>query len=742
MLKQTTIFIIFLYAHFITYAQGKLVMNGATMNATNSAYIITTDVSLTNTSTLNINNSTIKIAGDITNNSGIFDVTAGTVEMNGASPQTIPGSSFSTNKIMNLIISNNVTLAGEDSLTGVFSFGSSNKDFATGGLLTLKSTFSNTARVADITNAGTVSGNTITGNVRVERFVQPQRAWRLLTTPVVANSQTISEAWQEGQTATNTIPGFGTHITGGSIANGFDQGVNLNPSLKIYTAGAWVGVSNTNATSITNLPGYMLFVRGGRDVILSQATGANATPTVVRSTGQLKTNSQSLTVAAAGFTVIGNPYASPVNLSDIAKSMSTNIQDNFYLWDPKITGSNGVGGYVNVLWNGSSYDITPPSGGSGLNQYVQSGSAFLAKTINGTTSGTLVIKETDKSTTPAISARGVAIPGSNINTNLYTINSDGTKPLVDGILNSYASLYSNSIDQYDALKVNNFSESLSSQRDGKLYVVERRQPLNSSDTIFLNMLQMKVKSYQFEVVADNITNIALSGFLEDSYLNTSTPLNLQGTTTFDFNVINVPGSWNPNRFRVVFKQATVLPVTFSAVKAFEQNDDINVEWKVENEINIKQYDIEKSANGQQFVKVKTVIAKGNNSGTSNYNWLDETALQGNNYYRIKSVGLSGEIQYSVIVKVYMSKNKEEIVLKTNVITGNIITLEMNNMPKGTYAISITNNLGQIMFTQKIEHDAGSSSHNIQLNKNISTGIYHLNIIKPDLTSLTMKLLMQ
>src|SRR5450432_2050413 len=142
-----TLFGLMLLQCNLSFAQGKIIMNGGTMTMVNSAYLITTDVSLTNTGTLNVNNSTIKIAGSISNG-GSFDVTNGTVEMNGLSAQTIPANAFITNKIKNLIISNDVTLAGEDSLTGVLSFGAlDSKTFLTGGFLTLKSSAANTASV-------------------------------------------------------------------------------------------------------------------------------------------------------------------------------------------------------------------------------------------------------------------------------------------------------------------------------------------------------------------------------------------------------------------------------------------------------------------------------------------------------------------------------------------------------------------------------------------------------------------
>ena len=64
---------------------------------------------------------TLQVAGAISN-AGIFDVSAGTIEMNGSSLQTIPANAFTGNTIMNLIVSNDILLAGEDTLTGTLYF--------------------------------------------------------------------------------------------------------------------------------------------------------------------------------------------------------------------------------------------------------------------------------------------------------------------------------------------------------------------------------------------------------------------------------------------------------------------------------------------------------------------------------------------------------------------------------------------------------------------------------------------
>ena len=148
----------------------------------------------------------------------------------------------------------------------------------------------------------------------------------------------------------------------------------------------------------------------------------------------------------------------------------------------------------------------------------------------------------------------------------------------------------------------------------------------------------------------------LTGFLEDNYLHTSTPLNLNGSTIADFNIVNIPGSYAADRFRIVFTPALVLPLSFTSVKAYQKNKDIAVEWKVENESNLKQYDVEKSVDGNHYAIANTVAA--NNAALSNYNWLDVHPSEGNNYYRIRSTDINGKTEYSTVVKVFIGKGNK------------------------------------------------------------------------------------
>jgi hypothetical protein len=414
-------------------------------------------------------------------------------------------------------------------------------------------------------SAGTVSNT----NVTVQRYIPARRAWRFLAAPIVG-AQTINNAWQEGAGGTNGDPntGFGTHITGGLVADGFDQNAINNPSLKIYNnnnattppdQNNWAGIASTNL-AITAQRGYMLFVRGSRANDLSQLTAAVADNTILRPTGSLYIGDKATAIAATGYTVVGNPYAAPINLNNLAKGNgSTGIADNFYVWDPKMTGTYGVGAYVNISWNGGGYTIAPAPT-SPVSQYIQSGEAFFATQAVSGVAGNLIIKETDKNLTGSDNVFRVTSGSApqDLRINLLVVMNDGSTNLLDGAVSSYSSIFANGIDKFDSRKLTNLNENIGIVSNGETFIVERKQAIG--DPINLKIWQLFKQNYQIQVVAENIDANGLSAYVYDSYLKTSTPIDLNGTTTVNFTVNDDPASAASDRFTIQFAKQ---PVTVS-----------------------------------------------------------------------------------------------------------------------------------------------------------------------------------
>ncbi len=598
----------------------------------------------------------------------------------------------------------------------------------TGDLLTLKSDEFGTARVGQ-------SSGTINGKVTIERFIKAHRAWRFITAPVQpGTAPTINAAWQEGVTtgAGNPNAGFGTHITGGNnTAAGFD----LNPSgsfstKQSTTSNVWDNITNTLTNTVTTQNGYMVFVRGSRANQLNLGVSAPTDDTRLRVTGELKQGAQNFADNFTGisFKVIGNPYASAISIPTLWGGFPT----TYSVWDPKLTGSNGVGAFVQYSWSTTNSNWTRSAvPASNLQDgVVESGSAFLLQYPAGP--ATFSLDESNKIAGSNM-VQNPTTAGEEMRVNLNKFNADATVSLQDGMITTYDAANDNAVDNADARKANNFAQQISSNRDGIHIAIERRAIIVNTDTTYINMSGMTAGNYQFDLQASNLNHPNLLGKLVDNYLGSAAPLDLNGNTVYPFTVDANAGSFAADRFKIVYYPATPLPVSFTSINAYQQGqaNAIRVDWKVDNQVNIKEYQVERAADGRSFSSIGRQLATGANGASANYSLLDAAAFAGDNFYRIKSIGLSGDIQYSRIVKVKIGKSNPMISIFPNPVTERVVTLQFTDMPKGNYTVSIVNPLGQTVQSKQINHIGASAAQTMGIDRAIAKGNYQLKIVQPD-----------
>ena len=147
-----------------------------------------------------------------------------------------------------------------------------------------------------------------------------------------------------------------------------------------------------------------------------------------------------------------------------------------------------------------------------------------------------------------------------------------------------------------------------------------------------------------------------------------------------------------------------LPVDFKSFSIIKSNNTAQLSWIVGNEVNLNNYDVEKSTNGREFTKIGSVIA----AGKEKYNFNDKDLVNGINYYRIKSVDKDGAYKYSIIknishnangkveYSIYPNPAKNELVIKNLVGTNDIslvdatgkVVLRQNNVTNGLIALNI------------------------------------------------------
>jgi hypothetical protein len=413
------------------------------------------------------------------------------------------------------------------------------------------------------------------------------------------------------------------------------------------------------------------------------------------------------------------------------KLSKTGVKDFFYVWDPKLGGIYGYGGYQVFSNNGDdNYVITPGGGSYGTNgsisNTIASGAAFFV--AGGASNGSITFTESTK-VTPVHSARIDENMQTRLLASLYGISTDSTGYMADGIMVNYNESFSNDVDDNDAAKNNNSGENLSVKNGSSLLAVERRKMISTNDTVFLNLTNLKKQSYRFVLNADAFP-VLFTAALEDNYLHTSTSLNMDEATETGFDVNNDAASFAGNRFRIVFKPATVLPVTFTSLKVYRKLAKINVDWKVENELNISRYETERSADGIHFTKVATTAAQANNTGSASYLSVDDNPLKEVSYYRVKSIAKDGRFSYTGVVKIVPLETAPGISVFPNPVENNVINLQMTNLPQGSFHARLMDMNGRQVISKTIQHSAGSSMEFIQLNNSLPKGSYQLEVISP------------
>ncbi len=694
----------------------------------------------------------IQIAGTLTADAGALTATAGEVELNGTT-QNLDGSKLSGNTVKTLVISSNVTLTDTVKITDNVSFGAvSGKVLTSNGFLIIRSELAGTGRVGQVIN-----GNDISGNVQVERYI-PQntyRAWRMLSPNT--QGQVIKDAWMEGQTGFGENAGYGTWITsmdaGTWAANGFDANTPGN-SLLVFSnstgtndLGSWNGFTgDLTAKFIDEEQGYMIFVRGDRSVGVggSAQQEAPGSDTRLRSTGLLFLGDlPEVSVNPGGVnTLIGNKYASAIDFTSILARVNSgggNIKDQFTVWDPKISGgSPGLGAYV--TFQGPTYEPTPDAGesyGSGSNTRIESGQAFLVQDDEAEDGALVILSETDKISGSANVFRPAnVVPSVMFKTNLFMMKSSG-RALADGNKVQFGDAYSDAIDNNDAIKMSNFGINFGIERDAKTLIIESRQPVTAEDVLPFKMWNMvKQANYEMELTAMGLAETGVTAILEDKYTGTSKQLDMVNKNIYAFTVNTESGSYASDRFRVVFRPSTTVPVRFTTLNAFQKNTDIQVDWKIATEANISRYEVEHSLNGRNFTKAGTVAA----TNAESYSWLDAQPVAGTHYYRIKGISTSGEAVYTSIVKVLIGKGKSGIAVYPNPVRDGLVTLQFTNQAAGKYGIRLISDAGQLVYSRSTMIQGTSNSQILNLPKSIVKGIYKMEIVAPDNKTTVQKLI--
>ena len=114
----------------------------------------------------------------------------------------------------------------------------------------------------------------------------------------------------------------------------------------------------------------------------------------------------------------------------------------------------------------------------------------------------------------------------------------------------------------------------------------------------------------------------------------------------------------------ILGRSSLLPLHLLSFSAIRQSENVLLQWQTSDEINTSHFEIERSNDAFAFENIG-IINAANNNGTHNYNFTDNAAATGINYYRLKQVDGDARYTYSSIVKVVFEKDEDALTVFPN-----------------------------------------------------------------------------
>ena len=172
-------------------------------------------------------------------------------------------------------------------------------------------------------------------------------------------------------------------------------------------------------------------------------------------------------------------------------------------------------------------------------------------------------------------------------------------------------------------------------------------------------------------------------------------------TTADLSIINNNAATTGNDFmidEISFKVAgtlRTLPVTWLSVSAKLVSKEVQVLWKVANEVNVSNYIVQRSTDGISFTDIAVINANAATSIEKQYSAIDRLPQMGINYYRIRQVDNDGKFTYSQTVLVNVTETGAMIVWPNPATT----TLNIQN-GQAMQRLQCFNSSGQLLYDVK------------------------------------------
>jgi hypothetical protein len=186
---------------------------------------------------------------------------------------------------------------------------------------------------------------------------------------------------------------------------------------------------------------------------------------------------------------------------------------------------------------------------------------------------------------------------------------------------------------------------------------------------------------------------------------------------------------------------SVLSMNFISISADDQGDQVKLNWIVGNEVNVSEYQVEKSLDGKTFNSIGSVAYKASNSDINQYSFTDKSISAGGTvYYRVKEIEWSNGSNYSRIVSVGTDAQTSKLSVYPNPVNHSA-TISFTSTAQSNISLKLVDLKGALLWQTEYQANIGSNTLPLTATGNLPDGLYFLQYAdgqKPQIIKLLVK----
>lgn len=171
---------------------------------------------------------------------------------------------------------------------------------------------------------------------------------------------------------------------------------------------------------------------------------------------------------------------------------------------------------------------------------------------------------------------------------------------------------------------------------------------------------------------------------------------------------------------------TVLPVELLQFNAQLKNGYTELKWQSKQEQDLQKYEVERSTDGKNFVRIGTVDAKGGIDARS-YTFNDTNPVTGKVYYRLQLLSAQNTKYSNVLSVTGELGNSFELTNLVNPFTSKI-SFQLTVPQSEVIEVNLLDAAGKIVYQTKMNANKGTNAMNVEAPSNIQKGNYLLRVL--------------